>query len=143
VSAWQGGAPGETAREYIPPREKLASWTKLASIREYPKLDDPRAVAANPVRALKQQNPAAQSATIENPTTGEVIVDFVTWPADRTFVEFNIFKYTRRPGGGLVAQQYAVREYQDTTGFLRGLRPAGARPPRRVMANEGLRPAPE
>jgi hypothetical protein len=57
VLAWQGGAPGETAREYIPPGEKLESWTKLASIREYPKLDDPRAVAANLVRALKQQNP--------------------------------------------------------------------------------------
>ena len=65
VLAWQGGAPGEAVREYIPPGEKLAS------IREYPKLDDPRAVAANLVRALKQQNPAAQSAMIENPATGE------------------------------------------------------------------------
>ena len=78
VLAWQGGAPGETAREYIPPAEKLESWTKLASIREYPKLDDPRGVAANLVRALKQQNPAAQSAMSENPATGEMIVDFVT-----------------------------------------------------------------
>jgi hypothetical protein len=54
VLAWQGGNPGETVREYIPPGEKLDSWTTLASIREYPKLDDPRAVAANLVRALKQ-----------------------------------------------------------------------------------------
>jgi hypothetical protein len=142
VFAWQGGAPGETAREYIPPGEKLESWTKLASIREYPKLDDPRAVAANLVRALKQQNPAAQSATIENPATGEVIVDFVTWPADRAFVELNIFKYARRPGGGLLAQQYALREYQDTTGFLQRLRPVRERLVG-LMAREGLRPAPD
>ena len=142
VLAWQGGSPGETVREYIPLAEKLESWTKLASIREYPKLDDPRAVAANLVRALKQQNPAAQSAMIENPATGEVIVDFVTWPADRAFVELNIFKYARKPGGGLVAQQYALRDYQDTTGFLRSLGPVRERLVG-LMAKEGLRPAPE
>ena len=142
VLAWQGGNPGETVREYIPVGEKLESWTKLASIREYPKLDEPRAVAANLVRALKQQNSAAQSAMIENPATGEVIVDFVTWPADRAFVEFNIFKYARRPGGGLIAHQYALRDYQDTTAFLRGLRPVRERLVG-LMAKEGLRPAPE
>lgn len=142
VLAWQGGSAGETVREYVPPGETLGSWTKLASIREYPKLDEPRAVAANLVRALKQQNPAAQSAMIENPATGEVIVDFVTWPADRAFVEFNIFKYARRPGGGLVAHQYALREYQDTTGFLRSLRPVRERLVG-LMAKEGLHPASE
>src|SRR5262249_49725865 len=47
VFAWQGGNPGETVREYLPAGEKLESWTKLASIREYPKLDDPRASAVN------------------------------------------------------------------------------------------------
>jgi hypothetical protein len=54
-------------------------------------LNDPRAVGI--VRALRQN--AAQSAIIQNPKTGEVIVDFVTWPADNAFVEFNIFKYSR------------------------------------------------
>jgi hypothetical protein len=142
VLAWQGGTADETVREYVPTGETLESWTKLASIREYPRLDDPRAVAANLVRALRQQNPAAQSAMIENPATGEVIVDFVTWPADRAFVEFNVFKYARKPGGGLVAQQYALRAYQDTTGFLRGLRPVRERLVE-LMAKEGLRSAPE
>jgi hypothetical protein len=94
------------------------------------------------VRALERQNPAGQSAMIENPATGEVIVDFVTWPADRAFVEFNIFKYARKPRGGLVAQQYALRDYQDTTGFLKSLRPVRERLVG-LMAKEGLRPAPE
>jgi uncharacterized membrane protein len=85
-------------KEYIPAGERLESWTKLASIREYPKLGDPRAVAANLVRALKQQNPAAQSSVIENPATGDVIVDFVMWPANRAFVEFNVFRYARKQG---------------------------------------------
>src|SRR5262249_9678018 len=103
----------ERLKEYLPEGQKLESWTKLASIREYPNLNDPRAVAENLVRALKQQNPAAQSAMIQNPKTGEVIVDFVTWPSDTAFVEFNIFRYSRNPRGGLIAQQYALREYKD------------------------------
>jgi hypothetical protein len=78
---------------------------------------------------------------IENPATGEVIVDFVTWPADHAFVEFNVFKYARRAGGGLIAQQYALRDHQDTTAFLRGLRPVRERLGG-LMAKEGLRPAP-
>ena len=57
-------------------------------------------------------------------------------------MELNIFKYARKPGGGLVAQQYALRDYQDTTGFLRRLRPVRERLVG-LMAKEGLRAAPE
>src|SRR5258708_22230077 len=63
--------PGEQRKEYLPDGQKFASWTKLASIREYPKLNDPRAVAENLVPALKQQNPRAPSSIIQNPKTGE------------------------------------------------------------------------
>jgi hypothetical protein len=84
----------------------------------------------------------ASSFLIQNPTTGEVIVDFVTWPEDQAFVEFNVFKYSRKPGGGLVGQQYALREYQDTSVFLRGLRPVRERLVG-LMAKEGLRSLPD
>jgi hypothetical protein len=114
--------PNERLREFLPEGQKFETWTKLASIREYPKLNDPRAVAENVVRVVKQQNPGAQSAVIQNPKTGEVIVDFVTWPADQAFVEFNIFKYAKKDGGGLIAQQYALREYKDTASFLKALK---------------------
>lgn len=133
--------PGERVREFLPEGQKFSSWTKLASLREYPKLNDPRAVAENLVRALRQQNPGAQSAIIQNPKTGEVIVDFVTWPADNAFVEFNIFKYSRKEGGGLVAQQYALREYQDTAAFLKGLKPVRTRLVE-LMAKGGLESKP-
>jgi hypothetical protein len=66
-------------------------------------------------------------AVSENPKTGEVVVDFVTWPADESFVEFNVFKYGRREGGGLVAQQYALRDYKDPRGFMKGLKPVRTR----------------
>jgi hypothetical protein len=138
VLASQHENPGESVKEYIPAGEELRSWTKLASIREYPELNDPKAVVANLIKALKQQNPKSQHAVIENPKTGEVVVDFVTWPADESFVEFNVFKYGRREGGGLVAQQYALRDYKDPRGFMRGLKPVRARLVK-LMTEGGLR----
>jgi hypothetical protein len=119
--------PGERVKEYIPAGEDLKSWTRLASVREYPELDEPRAVVGKLIQALKQQNPKAQHAVIENPKTGEIVVDFVTWPADESFVEFNVFKYGRSEGGGLVAEQYALRDYKDPRRFLQGLKPVRTR----------------
>jgi hypothetical protein len=53
------------------------------------------------------------------------------------FVEFNVWKYRRRDGGGLVAHQYALRDYRDPKEFLRGLRPVRQRLVR-LMAEGGL-----
>jgi len=118
VQAAEGDTPGEHWREFIPAGEDLKSWTRLASIREYPKLDDPKTVAGNLVRALRRQNPQAGSAILENKKTGEIIVDFITWPDDHKFVEFNLFRYGRHPNGGVIVQQYALRRYENTSGFL-------------------------
>ena len=56
-----------------------------------------------------------------------MIVDFVVWPADASFVEWNVFKYAKRPEGGVVAEQYALRAYEDSEAFLKGLRPVRER----------------
>ncbi|MCE7878565.1 MAG: hypothetical protein DYH14_14870 [Betaproteobacteria bacterium PRO3] len=61
-------------------------------------------------------------ALLEHPKSGDVIVDFITWPPDRAFVEFNLFRYGKRDGGGVVAQQYALRAYGDPGDFLRRLK---------------------
>jgi len=133
--------PTGLLKEYLPDGQDLESWTKLAALHEYPNVNDPRAMAENVVRVLKQRNPAAQSAMIQNPKTGEVILDFVTWPADSAFVEFNIFRYSRKPGGGLIAQQYALREYKNQSEFLTNLKTLR---PRLVelMAKNGLQAKP-
>jgi len=140
VHAAEGKTPVELWREFVPPGEKLDRWTKLASVREYPTHRDPKALAGELVRALKQRYPGAPFALFENASTGEVIVDFVAWPDDRAFTEFNLFRYGKRDGGGVVAQQYAIRVYGDAGDFLRGLK---AERPRLVdvMAKDGLKPA--
>ena len=140
AQAAQGTTPVERWREFVPPGEKLERWTRLASIREYPTHTDPKALAGELVRALKRKYPDAPVAILENKATGEVIVDFVAWPDDRAFTEFNLFRYGKRAGGGVVAQQYAMRAYGDATAFLGDLK----KERRRLldaMAKEGLRAA--
>ncbi len=125
--ASQEEAQGQTLKEYIPDGESLETWTKLASVRQYDNLNDPRAVVTALIEQLKKQYPNSPSSAIQNPTTGEVIVDFVVWPPDGSFVEFDVFKYRKHAEGGLIAEQYALREYQDVEGFLKGLRPVRER----------------
>ena len=127
VLRWEGENPGETIKEYIPADQKLDSWTRLASIRTYSELDDPAALAGGVIKQLKKDYPDSPCAIIENPETGEVVIDFVLWPADLAFVEFNVFKYAKGEDGGVIAEQYALRDYDDSEGFLKGLRPVRER----------------
>lgn len=140
AQAAQGGTKVERWREFVPAGEKLDRWTKLASIREYPTHADPKALAGGLLAALKRNHPDAPSSIIENKATGEVIVDFIVWPPDRAFTEFNLFRYGKRDGGGVVAQQYALRVYGDPTAFLRGLKAERVRL-LDAMAKQGLQPA--
>jgi hypothetical protein len=125
--AWENDDPSETIKEFIPAGENLEAWTHLASIREYPNLNDPKQVVDNLVRLVKERSPQSPAGILENPKTGAVIIHFVVWPEgqkspeDSPFVEFNIFRYQKRTGGGLVAQQYALRDYKRIKEFLRKL----------------------
>lgn len=122
--AFEGNDPGATIKEFIPAGEKLDAWTKLAAIREFDNLDDPVAYGVATVEELKKKYPLSPSSLIENPKTGSVIVDFVVWPEDAAFAEFNVFLYEKRAGGGLISQQYALRAYGDNAEeFLKNLRP--------------------
>ena len=113
----------ETVKEYIPEKQELQSWTRLASIRKYPRLNDPLKVAKGLVSALKRQNPQAPSRILHDEKENVVLVDFVTWTRDGKYAEFNVFRYSREAEGGLIAQQYAVRDYDDVPAFLKNLRP--------------------
>ncbi|MGX1806293.1 hypothetical protein ACWIGI_11310 [Nocardia sp. NPDC055321] len=137
VLASQSDEAGAWLKEYVPEGESLDSWTRLAAIRLWSSLDDPLVAAAGLIEALTAQNPDAPSEVRRNPDTGEVIADFITWPSDGAFVEFNVFSYASSEGGGLWAQQYALREYNDPEGFLGGLSPVRLRL-LGLMAENGL-----
>jgi hypothetical protein len=111
VLAFSGDEPGATIKEFVPAGEKLASWTRLAAIREFDNLDSPLDYGVATIEQLKKQYPKSPSSILENPDTGAVVLDFVVWPEDASFVEFNVFRIEKRAGGGLISQQYAVRAY--------------------------------
>ena len=137
--AFEGNDPGATIKEFVPAGEKLDSWTKLAAIREFDDLNDPVAYGVATVAELKKKYPLSPSSLIENPKTGGVIVDFVVWPEDALFAEFNVFMYEKRAGGGLISQQYALRAYgDDSKAFLKNLRPVRERLVE-LMAKDGLK----
>jgi hypothetical protein len=111
--AWQGGTPDAPIYEYVPAGENLDRWTHLASIREYHSIDDAKALAAGTLQDVKQNYLGAPTQIVENPNNGDVMVDFLVGPPDGSFVEYNVFQYSKRPQGGTVAQQYARRAYGD------------------------------
>lgn len=121
VLAWEGGEPGSPIREYIPAGETLDHWTHLASIREFASIDDPRALAAKTLEGVRQTYLDTPSTIMEDPTSDDTIIDFVAWPDDKSFAEYNVFKYSKRPGGGVIAQQYAVRAYGNVDEFAKNL----------------------
>jgi len=95
--------------EYLPKGQTLDAWKKLMGYYEFTKLPDAKDAAQTLVEVLKSQNPDFPSDIIYNEATGEAVVDFVTWPKDESYVEFNVWKYQKNPKGGLIAIQYAER----------------------------------
>ena len=108
--------------EYLPAGQKLETWTKLMGYFVFSDPQNPMEAATLLARVVKEQNPGAQANVITNDATGEAIVDFVTWPKDQAFIEFNIWKYRKAPQGGLIALQYAERAYDGQTDFLKNLK---------------------
>lgn len=129
---------GQKLREYIPAGETLDSWTKLASIREYQSDKSPAENVEVFEQVLKEKYPQSPCAITQGSKPDETLIDFVVWPEDGSFVEFNVFKYRRTGEKGIVAEQYALREYKDTEGFLKGLKPVRERLVK-LMADEGLK----
>lgn len=120
--AFQGADENAAIKEYIPQGQKLENWTKLAAVRVQTVIDDPEAYAEGMIAELKKENPDAQYELMKNSETGEVILDFTIWAPDKSLVEFNVFRYRKHPGGGLVSHQYALRAYgDDAAEFVAGL----------------------
>jgi hypothetical protein len=96
--------------EYTREGETLKNWTRLAAIRHFPKLTDPKQAAGNLARIVQQHNPAARAEVIAKNDGSEAVVDFITWTPNDDRLEFNVHRYRKVPGlPGLVAYQFAWR----------------------------------
>ncbi|TAK91330.1 MAG: hypothetical protein EPO06_05060 [Burkholderiaceae bacterium] len=99
----------ELIREY----EAFEHWTRLVAFRyqQMPALgNDPKNVVQAVNKTLLVTNPKARSKILLNEKTGEAIIDFLTWPPDESFMEFNVFRYVKsRDGKAVVSLQLAYR----------------------------------
>ncbi len=86
---------------------------------------------------MKQNYPGAPTMILENPKNSDVMVDFLVGPPDASFVEYNVFLYAKRPAGGIIAYQYALRTYDDVPEFVKNLTATRERL-RNEMADTGL-----
>lgn len=109
---------GDKLLEFVRESESFEQWTKLVGFRyqQVPGLgNDPVQMAFALAQKVKASNPKAQSGVITNKDKTEAIVDFVTWPPDAKFMEFNVFRYVRsQDGKALVSLQLAHR-FSDTS----------------------------
>ena len=101
--------------EYVAPGETVENWTTLVAVRNFRKLDNPAAAVAEFSKTLKQSNPLARFEISVKPNGSEAIIDFLTWPEDASYAEFNVFRYIKRTAqSGLIAYQFAYR-FTDTS----------------------------
>jgi len=106
-----GERPGNGLAEFTLAGETVNDWTKLVAFHVYPNGgDDPALAAAALGKVVKEVNKDASFALLENPKSGDAIIDFLTWAPGSDIMEFNVFKYARaETGPGLVALQFAQR----------------------------------
>lgn len=130
----------QVLKEFLLKGEKLENWTKLTAIFDFLQHRDPKPLAFGLLDEVKKQNPQAAGQVMENEETGEYLVSFISWPQDESYVEFNVFRYSKGMKS-VKAQQFAMRSYGDYDAFFKKV---GEERDRylELMAKDGLKVKP-
>lgn len=118
----QANGAGSSVKEFIPEGENLEKWTKLAAFWTYPEVNDPQQLATGVLEELKKKNTDAQAHLNETNNADEAVIDFVVWSEDKSFVEFNVWKFRKADGGGVIGEQYSLRDYKNPEAFVKNLK---------------------
>lgn len=104
----------ESLHEYLPPGEKLDSWTKLVAFREFSKPREPKAYIENLATVYRKKFPHMQFAVFQDVSTGDWMIDYFAYLKDEKpkYIEWNFFR-ARKAKKGIVVFQYAVRIFHD------------------------------
>ena len=114
-------------QEYLPSGEKSETFNKMFMIEALVGDLTPKDAMANKIKELderKKTDAVTNYQFIQNPKTGEYILDFVI--SSGNIVEWNAYRYTSLKDGsnkGLVLFAYSKRAYgAATTSFLKNLK---------------------
>jgi hypothetical protein len=115
VCRFVAGNEQEKLAEYTLVDESIDDWKKLVAVRHYPLAEAAPADAAREiVKALNQAQPAAKHQLLVKEDGTEALLDFLIWPQDASYVEFNVFRLIQTEDEGLVSYQFAFR-FKDTS----------------------------
>lgn len=103
----------ESLKEYVPTGQLVTDWNELVSVRTIKGLTDAKAYAANLQRIVLSSSPLAQCVVAQKKKV--IIVDFLTWPQDMSYGEFNLMKVVSSKAG-LTVFQYARKWRGDDWG---------------------------
>jgi hypothetical protein len=109
----------------------------MARVDHYSNVNDPMVLARTLAQLTREVNPRAPLEVRYNNEKQIAMIDFITWPPDVAYVEFNVFRIEKEGNAGLVSYNYAVREYQDPPGYIARFRPIRKRLVR-AMIDEGM-----
>jgi hypothetical protein len=101
-------------REYLPRGEAFDHWNRLASVRVFEDLKDPRQYLSNVAAAVKKSHPSANYRLLQDDKSKELVLDFLTFAPDSApqhFAEWNLMRAKYVKGKGLIVYQYAMRLY--------------------------------
>jgi len=97
-------------REYVLPGETVDNWTRMASVRVFKGLKNPKELLDRIGEQVMDGHPAAKAMLVKNEKTGEEILDFLTFSADSRIAEWNLMRAKYDDAAeGLVVYQYAAR----------------------------------
>lgn len=119
-------ANGGKVIEFVRASETFDKWTKLVGYyyQPFPRFgNDPKKIAAGMAQAVKAANPQAQFRVVVNEQSNEAIIDFLTWPADGKYMEFNVFRYVKSAdGNAVVSLQLAYRFTEGSSDAVKNLK---------------------
>ena len=97
-------------KEYLIHNETLDNWTKLFSIRNFEKMDSPKAYIARLGDAYHKKFPGMKYATASQESKNRWFIDFLTYePKGPKFMEWDFFRAETNATGGILVYQYAER----------------------------------
>ncbi len=125
--------PDYYLQEYLAPGQTSERFQRMVLINAFYGDIDAKAAAAakiNDLNKRKATDPLVNFAVIQNPKTGEIILDFIISSEDAdggTIVEWNAYRYASLKGqgakAGVLLFGISRRAYgDDASGFLRGLK---------------------
>ena len=112
--AFEDEKNGGFITEYIPEGETLEHWNHLFAVRREKIALTPIQRAAGISTHLKKTNPEFRSQVLQDKKTGNAGIDFLIWPEDDSFGEFNTWKFMQGEPGWLYSFQYGFRAYTGT-----------------------------